>query len=135
MLFELKQYLKQFTFLSPKDIADFVSVSKVVKYQKGETIFAVGEMSYNMNVVLNGYVRVYITRMDGEERTVYLASRGMGFGSSKTIYADMPGNETAMALETCLVLVVDFAAFRQKAVRTLRLIRCMSRHWKRPFWK
>lgn len=115
MLTELKQYLRQFTFLGPKDVADIISISKVVRYKKGDTIVSAGQTCYNMYVVLKGYVRMYVVREDGEERTVYLISRGMGFGSSKTLYAHRPGNETATALENCVVLEVDFEVFRQRA--------------------
>lgn len=126
MLSEFKEYFSQFTFLGPKDMADLVSISKLVRYKKGETIVSAGELSNYLNVVLTGFVRVFIVREDGEERTVYLPGQGMGFGSSKTVFAGLPSNETSVALEDCLILTLDMTEGRKKADRNPNLYRVYS---------
>lgn len=126
MLTEVKQYLKQFTFLGPKDIADFVSVSKVTRYKKGDILLSAGELSYDMHIVLKGFVRSYVVRADGEERTTYIASRGMPFGSTKTILGGRSGNENVMALDKCIILLFDIREFKKLGNRNPALYKMYS---------
>ncbi len=115
MLSELKEYLRQFTFLSPMDVANFVSIARISQPQKGAVLLKAGDVSYDMNVVLKGFTRTFVVRKDGEERTTYLASPGMPFGSSKTIL-DSKGsssNETVVALENCIILSMDMREFKR----------------------
>ncbi|MCB9185562.1 MAG: Crp/Fnr family transcriptional regulator [Flavobacteriales bacterium] len=115
MLAELKDYVSQFTFLTPKDIANFISISTITKPNKGEVLLEAGEVSHAMNIILKGFVRTYVVRQDGEERTTYLGSRGMPFGSTKTIMGskDTPSNETVVALDDCIILSFDIREFKR----------------------
>lgn len=113
MLAELKEYLKQFTFLGPKDIANFVGISRITRHKKGDVLLKAGEVSHSMNVLLKGFVRTYVVRQDGEERTTYLGSKGMPYGSTKTILSGQPSNETVVALKNCIVLSFDIREFKR----------------------
>ena len=113
MLAELKEYLNQFTFLGPKDIAGFVNIAKIIRPKKGDVLLEAGEVSYNMQVILKGFVRTYVVRQDGEERTTYIGSRGMPFGSTKTILDNRPSNETVVALENCIIVSFDMREFKR----------------------
>lgn len=113
MLTELKEYLRQFTFLGPKDIANFVGISRITRHKKGDVLLKAGEVSHSMNVLLKGFVRTYVVRQDGEERTTYLGSKGMPYGSTKTILSGQPSNETVVALKNCIVLSFDIREFKR----------------------
>lgn len=125
MLTELKEYISKFTFLTPKDITNLISVVTIRRPKKGDKLLEAGEVSHNMNVILKGFVRTYVIREDGEERTTYLGSRGMPFGSSKTILdpRERPSNETVVALEDCIILSFDIREFKRLANKSHGLYR------------
>ncbi len=113
MLTELKYFFSQFNFLLATDIAVLMATASVSRIKKGELLIKAGELHYHLHVVLKGLFRTYVSREDGEERTVYLASRGMPMGSSKTVFANRPGNENVVALEDSIVLGIDHRSFKQ----------------------
>lgn len=133
MLKELKEFLAEFSFLRPADIKALVSACSVQRFNKGTTILKSGDIDRNMYLVVKGVTRTYVVREDGEERTVFLASAGAGFGSSKTIYKDLPSNENVMALENCMVLVWDFPAFKKACENQPNLYRLYSTMLERSF--
>lgn len=97
------------------DVANIASVARISRPRKGDILLSAGEVSYDMNVILKGFTRTYVVRKDGEERTTYLASKGMPFGSSKTLFGskNSPSNETIVALENCIILTVDMREFNR----------------------
>lgn len=121
MLDSLKDYLNRFGFLTTTDISALLKEAKLVTYQKGERIVSAGDMNHCVHVVLSGFVRIYVLRADGEERTVHLANRGLGFGSSQTLFANAPSNEFAEALEKSAVLMVDIDKFKAICDKNPRL--------------
>lgn len=70
MLNSLKDYLNRFSFLTSTDITALLEEAKLETYQKGERIVSGGDMNHNIHVVLSGFIRIYVLRADGEERTV-----------------------------------------------------------------
>lgn len=133
MLKELKEFLAEFSFLRPSDVKALASVCRVQRFEKGTIILQAGASDYNMYLVVKGFTRTYVIREDGEERTVFLASAGMGCGSSKTIYKDQPSNENVVALENCVVLVWDFPEFKKACKNHPNLYRLYSNMLERSF--
>ena len=133
MLKELKEFLAEFSFLRPADIKPLVSVCSVQRFNKGTIILRNGDIDRNMYLVVKGFTRTYVVREDGEERTVFLASAGVGFGSSKTIYKDLPSNENVVALENCIVLVWDFPEFKKACENHPNLYRLYCTMLERSF--
>lgn len=121
MLAELKQYFKQFRFLTPADLAALMKVAKVMRVKKGEVLVNIGEMDHRLCAVLTGFFRIYTIRTDGEERTVYLAGKGMPVGASKTVFGNEPSNEVIVALEDSLLVYADSKAFKEVCEQRPRL--------------
>ena len=133
MLEELRHFLDQFKFLSPKDVVAVAGLANVRRVKKGEHIFYSGDMHYTLYLVLTGFTRTYVVRDDGDERTVYLAGPGMGVGSSKTVYKDQPSNENVVALENCILISWDLTEFKRIAANRPAMYRWYAEMLERNF--
>jgi CRP-like cAMP-binding protein len=127
MIKEFTDILSQFSFLRPSDVKKLVGIAQLKRYKKGDVVIAAGSRDKNLYLTVKGFFRTYVVRSDGEERTVYLAGPGMGFGSTKSVYRDELGNETVEALENSMAICWDFVELMNACEESPRLCKLYNK--------
>ena len=110
---EFQEFFRPFTFLTPKDMIEFMRLAKIVRCKKGTVLLEAGKVDNTLYSLLRGYTRTYVVRDDGEEITTYLAGPGMTVGSYRSNYKDQPSNETVVVVEDAIMLSMDFMKLRE----------------------
>lgn len=110
---EFQEFFRQFTFLTLKDMMEFVRLARIERGKKGQVLIECGKLDTTMYSMVTGYARTYVIRDDGEEVTTYLAGPGMTTGSYRSDFRGEPSNETVVLLEDAIMITYDFAKMRE----------------------
>lgn len=130
MLEKIKLAFRQFTFLSPNDLLDIISITKIATIKKGEHFIREGELCYQTALVLKGLLRHYSIDKDGTEKTLLFIPERKSTGSPDTIFSNKPSSENIMALEDSIVLKIDSRDFERIAKSNIRLLTLQNKSLK-----
>ncbi|MCB9185560.1 MAG: Crp/Fnr family transcriptional regulator [Flavobacteriales bacterium] len=123
---EFLDFFRPFTFLSLKDIQEAVKLFRVVRAKKGEVLIMPGSYDKTIYTLLNGYVRNYVDREDGEEITTFLAGPRMSVGAYRSALLNQPSNETVVVLENATMIAYDMDNIREMVRKNDNLNRVYS---------
>lgn len=113
MIENLKQTLKNYSFLGPKEIFKLISISRFKTLKKGEYFVRAGEMNYSIVLVLKGLLRSYIINANGDERTMLFIPEKKNAASYQTVLRNKPSLENIIAMEDSWIAVADFRKFEK----------------------
>lgn len=130
MLEEIKEAFRQFTFLSPSDLAELASVIKLKQLKKGEHLVKVGEYNYNAVKVLKGLLCHYVIDEEGTERALLFVPEKMNSGAMRTMMMGKPADENIVALEDTLMLCADIRELERTADNNIRIQKMVNRLYK-----
>jgi len=126
MLEKVKEAFDRFTFLTPNDLIQLALIVKVCSVKKDAHLVKVGDLNYNVMVVINGLVRHYVIDEQGNEKTLLFVSNKNPTTSMDTIFHNKPAVENIMALENSLLIKFDFRAFEKLASGNIRLLKILN---------
>ena len=123
-------YIKQYTFLTLGDIKLVWGVAKLKRVKAGEQIIRIGDLNYHGVVPLKGLLRNYYITSEGEERTMFIVSKGMATGSGECILFGKPSDLTVEAIEPSLVLLVNSKKILELAERHPRMLALQNKRFR-----
>ena len=126
MLEKVKEAFDKFTFLSPKDLVQLVSISKISVIKKNEHILNAGDINYNVYTVLKGLLRHYSLDENGIDKSLRFAYEKQPAGCLETIFNGTAATENIEALETTIVLKFDVRKFDKLASDNIRLLKSQN---------
>lgn len=80
-----KSFLKTLPFfkgLAETDIAAFLHQAEMREYQKGQTLFLLGDPAARFFVIMAGWIKLYRSTLEGEESVLAIFTRGDVFGEA-----------------------------------------------------
>lgn len=86
----------------------FESLPSVRRFKKGEMIYLQGETAKSFCYLKCGFVKVFMTSVDGLEKTLNTASKGELFGEG-AFFDRLPRVSSAVAETNCEVVMIDRA--------------------------
>jgi len=117
--------------LPPEVSASILQRAVVRSYARGETIFCQGDVSENIFVVLDGWVKLFRITPTGAEAIVGVFTKGRSFGEA-VAFEDIPYPVTAEAVtETRLLLVrtaVLSSMMRERPEIAMAIVSSTFRH-------
>lgn len=119
----IQQALAQYPYLKMEDALALADICKLKNVESGEHLVKAGEVNYMGFYVVKGLLRSYLVRPNGEDRTVLLATEGMGSASPESIFHNQATSEYIMAVEPTTVLAFDMRTFEQLAKENCRVVR------------
>lgn len=112
---QLKEALRRYTILGPKEFLQLFSITSFKTLRKGEHIIRAGERDFRTIFVLRGLLRNYIVDGEGEERTILFVPEFKNAGSSATILKGEPSVENIVAVENSILAVADQRRYEEMA--------------------
>ncbi len=122
MLDELKAFYKGFSALGVSEIATLMKLTQLRKVRQDEQLVKAGDYNYFMFIVLSGALRAFITKTNGQERTVQFFLKGEVCGSADTAYHGETAIENVMALENGWIAYIDYREFEEAAKRNNKIL-------------
>lgn len=107
---------QKYQLIAEKDLQLLEQITEKKIFEKGVIIIDEGEVNSNFYFVLNGFVRGYYTDIKGNEHNVFLAEKGLFFGSPEGILDEKQTKYTFETLSDTEVLVFDFKTFEKTAI-------------------
>lgn len=126
MLEKVVETFERFTFLSPKDYIQLVSICKISFVKKNEHLMLEGDFNYNVYAVLKGLLRHYHLDHDGVDRSLRFVSEKQPAGSLECIINGMAATENIEALENTILLKFDVRKFDELASNNIRLLKAQN---------
>ena len=84
----------------------FSNIGSVRQFKKGEIIYHQGDLAQNFCYLKKGKVKVFMTSVDGMEKTLNTASSGEIFGEG-AFFDKKPRVSSAIALSEAQVIMID----------------------------
>ncbi len=103
-------YLSKLAELSEEDREDLANAFVPASYTKGEYVSEYGKVNDKLTFVHEGYCRVYVIDMDGNERTIHMAGNFDFVGAISSFLAQKPSDEYVQAVTDVKALNVSYKA-------------------------
>lgn len=100
-------FQEKFSFLLPKDVKDFLAISKEYQFKKGDKIIDFGEKKKKVIIILKGIVRGYIVNYQDKELTTFIYQEFAAFAAYEPFLLSKPSNHAFECLEPTKVLMID----------------------------
>lgn len=100
-------FQEKFSFLLPKDVKDFLTISKEYQFKKGDKIIDFGEKKKKVIIILKGIVRGYIVNYQDKELTTFIYQEFAAFAAYEPFLLSKPSNHAFECLEPTKVLMID----------------------------
>ncbi|MGB9682107.1 MAG: Crp/Fnr family transcriptional regulator [bacterium] len=110
---EFLKTLSLFKGISEDAIRKILAIAKEKRYKKGEIIYYQGDISYTLDIIKKGKLKVTIMTEEGKEKILAILSEGDIIGEISLI-DNRPRSATVEALEDCSLLSIkkeDFGKF------------------------
>jgi CRP-like cAMP-binding protein len=112
---DINQGMKaKFPYLSDDKLQEIISQGEIILLNRDEIYLHTGERACKVGVVLQGLMRNYILRENGQEVTVAFASDMQPVAPYTSIFLNQPSGETCRAVERSLLFSLDFDVFKNK---------------------
>jgi CRP-like cAMP-binding protein len=126
MFEQIKEAFSKFTVLSPKDLIQIASIAKVRMVKQDEHLVKIGDLNYNVAMVLTGMLRHYAIDEDGTEKTLLFIPEKRVSTMIDTIFHNNPSTENIVAMESSIIVKFDFRALEKLALNNIRLLRAYN---------
>ncbi len=126
MFEQIKEVFSRFTVLSPKDLIQLASISKMKTVKKDDHLLMVGDLNYNISIVVKGLFRHYVTDENGTEKTLLFVPEKKVTAMIDTLFHNKPSTENIVALEDSIIVKIDFRAFEKLASNNIRLLKTQN---------
>lgn len=126
MFEQIKEVFGRFTVLSPKDLIQLASIAKVRTVKKDEHLLMVGDLNYNISIVVKGLFRHYVLDEQGAERTLLFVPEKNVTTMIDTIFHNKPSTENIVALENSIIVRFDYRAFEKLTSNNIRLLKVQN---------
>ena len=114
-MLDINQVIKtKFPYLSDDKLDEIIRQGEIIVLNHGDVYLYAGERVRKVGVVLQGLVRNYIMRDNGQEITVAFASEMEPVAPYTSIFLNQPSGETCRAVERSLLFSLDFDVFKSK---------------------
>jgi CRP-like cAMP-binding protein len=123
MFEQIKEALKNFTFLKPNDVFLISSIAKMSVIKRGEQIIKQGELCYDAMLVVKGLFRHFNIDENGEEKTLRFVSERKFTSSFDTIMLNRPSTENVVALENSIIIKFDTRAIDKIASDNISILK------------
>ncbi|NVJ86224.1 MAG: Crp/Fnr family transcriptional regulator [Algoriphagus sp.] len=120
------EFFKKFNQLNLSDMVEIYKISSFKSYKAGEKIAKEGDQFDFALGILKGVIRTYVTKTNGEERTVRIALEKDFTACSNCFLNDGKSNEYLEAIEDCLVIQINTKKFKELTKNNIRLLRFWS---------
>lgn len=130
MLDKIKEAFRQFTFLTPFDLAELASIMKLRKFDKGQHVVLVGEYNYEALKVIKGLLCHYIVDENGDNKTLLFVPEGMNSGSLQTTINGRAADENIVALEDTLMIVADTRELDKLSASNIWILKMVNQSYK-----
>ncbi|MCI1265880.1 MAG: Crp/Fnr family transcriptional regulator [Saprospiraceae bacterium] len=130
MFEKVKEAFSHFVFITPKNLVQLASIAKLGSVKKKEHLIKVGDLNYNVVVVLKGLLRHYVVSENGEEKTLRFAPEKKIAAMLDTIFHNKPCTENIMALEDTVYLKFDFREIDRLVSDNLQLLKVQNQVFK-----
>ena len=130
MLEKISEALKEFTFLSPKDMLQLASIAKLQYVNRGEHIVKEGEYNYKAIKVIKGLLAHYVIDSDGVEKTLLFVPENKNSGSLQTTINRKAADENIVALESSLLLTIDIRELEKLASNSINILKLLNQSYK-----
>lgn len=120
---QVQFFARQFPGLTDQDVADVLSISKLIQVERGEKLIRCGESRPNIFFILSGIVRAYYIKENGQEMTPFFWSEHQVTGSWEAIYLRKPSELEFEVIESGLIISTDFVAFKKLVDKSDTLLR------------
>ena len=107
--------------LSEEEHARVNSASTSMKFAKGETVFAQGEVCPKVYLIRSGVVKLSYLTLEGKELIKSFVAEGGTFGSLFSQLCQGPSTYSAIALEALTVETVDYSLLEQLATSNAQM--------------
>ena len=110
--FRITSYLAQlplFTNMAPTELERLASGCSIQRYERGQTLFSVGDPCSEFHVMLSGQVKLFALSAAGQEKVIELLGFGETFGEA-LMFTGRPYIVNAQALADSMVLAVRKSA-------------------------
>jgi CRP-like cAMP-binding protein len=131
MLEKITDALKEFNFLTPKDLFQLVSIAKLKQVASGELIVKEGDYNYNVIKVIKGLLSHYVVDKNGYERALLFVPEKMNSGSLQTTINRKPSDENIIALENSLLLLIDIRELEKLAAKNNNILKLINQSYKK----
>lgn len=131
MLEKITDALREFNFLTPKDMFQLATIAKFKHVAKDEHIVKEGEYNYNVIKVIKGLLSHYVIDKNGYERALLFVPEKMNSGSLQTTINRKPSDENIIALESSLLLIIDIRELEKLAAKNSRILKLLNQGYKK----
>lgn len=105
---DILQNCQFFAAVQPAGFQRLVTIARMVKFPKGETIFRQGQECPGMYIVGQGLVRIYKVAPSGKEHVLHLIGPGNTFAEAAAIGGfECPAHAEAVSPTVCALLPMD----------------------------
>ena len=116
--------------LTDSEMKYLESIGSVVKYPKGQIIFATGQKTNEVYFIKTGWVKIYRTSMDGRQVSVALRYPGDFIGLAEVLSDELEREYNAEAMDNVPLLIVWRDTFNkmlsQNPIFTARVLNLMG---------
>ncbi len=126
MFEQIKEVFSRFTVLSPKDLLQLASIAKVKTVKKDEHLALIGDLNYNVSIVVKGLFRHYVIDERGTERTLLFVPEKKATTIIDTIFHNKPSTENIVAMENSITVRFDYRQFEKLAANNIRLLKVQN---------
>lgn len=129
----LRQSMMTYAYISDSTWKSFKGITHVRRQKKDSYMYAVGEIPRTFAYLCEGLIRCFVCDEKGTEYNKNFFSEGSFPGSMVALLTSSPSTTGFEALEDCLLIEIDFAAYRQLLLQNNELklfqIHYLEKHW------
>jgi CRP-like cAMP-binding protein len=109
----------RFPYLTDRKFAEILDEGELVYLDEGEVFIESGSVSHRVGLVIEGLMRNYITKNNGEQVTLVFVGEMQVIAPYSPMFLDKPAHETSEAIEPSVLFVIDFDVFKRRAANDL----------------
>lgn len=110
------QSLPFFKGLAKEDMRQFLDAAEIKDYSKGKNLFITGDPASRFFIIMDGWVKLYRSTMQGEESVLAIFTRGDVFGEA-AIFEDGAYPFSAEIAESVTLLEIPAGFLRKAAAK------------------
>lgn len=120
----LLSHVPLFNGLKTDEIARIAHGTRIVKTQRGDTLFSKGDQPTGFYLIVYGQIKLAFTSSQGGEKVVDIVSQGQSFGEA-VMFMEKPHIVFAQALKDCVLLHISKAVILDELERDPKLAQKM----------
>jgi len=109
----IKHFRELFPTLEPEDITAAMGISRILTYDKSAHLIRAGEQKKEIWFILEGLVRAYYIKDNGQEMTPFFWAENEITASWESIYMNQSSQLNFEAVEASTIIAADFIDFRK----------------------